>query len=106
MEPFESLRGKTETRLHRVQKGLEFQIDWLSDNVHKLEQRVTAAKKLADKVLGRSAASLRERDHRVRRNAGTEYMPLMAVLGGLGKTIREPSRVANIKDPSALRYEC
>jgi kinetochore protein Mis13/DSN1 len=84
MEPFENIRAKTQTRLVKAQRGLEFQVDHLADNVHKLEQRVHVAGRQADKVLQVAATRLKQREDRERRSAGTRDMPIMEVLRSLG----------------------
>ncbi|KAG6222891.1 hypothetical protein E4U26_004992 [Claviceps purpurea] len=81
--PFPTLLSQTETRIRTIQASLEFEIDQLADNVHKLQQRVLVAGKQADAVLGLSARRLKEREGRDRERAGTREMPLMEVLRGL-----------------------
>ncbi|KAG6200212.1 hypothetical protein E4U10_003080 [Claviceps purpurea] len=81
--PFPTLLSQTETRIRTIQASLEFEIDQLADNVHKLQQRVLVAGKQADAVLGISARRLKEREGRDRERAGTREMPLMEVLRGL-----------------------
>ncbi|KAG5919722.1 hypothetical protein E4U61_000608 [Claviceps capensis] len=81
--PFPTLLSQTETRVRTIQASLEFEIDQLADNVHKLQQRVLVAGKQADAVLGLSARMLKERERRDREKAGTREMPLMEVLRGL-----------------------
>ncbi|CAM1500712.1 Fc.00g098740.m01.CDS01 [Cosmosporella sp. VM-42] len=86
---FAALRSKTESRLRKIQSSLEFQIDQLADNVHKLEQRVVVAGKEADKVLSISALRLRQREEREKTSAGTKEMPIMEVLRSLGNILPE-----------------
>jgi kinetochore protein Mis13/DSN1 len=86
---FETVRSQTESRLRTIQSSLEFQIDQLSDNVHKLEQRVLVAGKEAEKVLSISALRLRQRDEREKARAGTKEMPVMEVLRSLGNILPE-----------------
>ncbi|KAG5995963.1 hypothetical protein E4U52_007519 [Claviceps spartinae] len=81
--PFSTLLSQTETRIRTIQASLEFEIDQLADNVHKLQQRVLVAGRQADAVLGLSARRLKEREGRDRERAGTREMPLMEVLRGL-----------------------
>ncbi|KAG5922421.1 hypothetical protein E4U42_005461 [Claviceps africana] len=81
--PFPTLLSQTETRLRTIQASLEFEIDQLADNVHKLEQRVLVAGKQADTVLSLAARRLKDREVRERESAGTREMPLMEVLRGL-----------------------
>ncbi|KAG5972305.1 hypothetical protein E4U58_006744 [Claviceps cyperi] len=81
--PFPTLLSQTETRIRTIQASLEFEIDQLADNVHKLQQRVLVAGRQADAVLGLSARKLKEREGRDRERAGTREMPLMEVLRGL-----------------------
>lgn len=86
---FSVIRSKTEARMRRIQSSLEFQIDLLADNVHKLEQGVSVAGKDADKVLSLSALRLRERAAREKKSAGTDEMPIMEVLRSLGNILPE-----------------
>lgn len=83
------LRSKTEKRLQSIRSSLEFEVDQLADNVHKLEQRVAVASREADKVLSLSANRLREREEREKRVAGTKEMPIMEVLRSLGSILPE-----------------
>lgn len=86
---FEAVRSRTESRLRSIQSSLEFQVDQLSDNVHKLQQRVRVAAREADAVLGASALRLRQREEREKRSAGTREMPVMEVLRSLGSILPE-----------------
>ncbi|KAK7415394.1 hypothetical protein QQX98_005933 [Neonectria punicea] len=86
---FETIRSETELRLRTIQSSLEFQVDQLVDNVHKLEQRVLVAGKEAEKVLSISALRLRQRDEREKASAGTKEMPVMEVLRSLGNILPE-----------------
>ncbi|GAB0143011.1 hypothetical protein EsHS_00003542 [Epichloe bromicola] len=81
--PFETVRSQMESRVRTVQSLLEFEMDQLADNVHKLEQRVLVAGRQADVVLGLAARRLKERERLERERAGTSEMPLMEVLRGL-----------------------
>ncbi|KAI6784373.1 uncharacterized protein J7T54_006418 [Emericellopsis cladophorae] len=84
---FAGIRAKTEERLRQVRASLEFQVDQLADNVHKLEQRVLVAGDEASMVLKLSAARLKEREERERKEAGTKDMPIMEVLRSLGSIL-------------------
>ncbi|KAF3357868.1 hypothetical protein VdG1_05533 [Verticillium dahliae VDG1] len=84
---FDGHRKAVQTRLLRVQSGLEFKIDQLADSVHKLLQRVDTAGREADKVLGLSAKRLKEREHREKTASGTREMPAMEVLRSLGRLL-------------------
>ncbi|KAL2687212.1 hypothetical protein Neosp_004765 [[Neocosmospora] mangrovei] len=86
---FNAIRSQTESRLRTIQSSLEFQVDQLADNVHKLEQRVLVAGKEADKVLSISALRLRQREEREKASAGTRDMPMMEVLRSLGNILPE-----------------
>lgn len=86
---FEAVRSQTESRLRTIQSTLEFQVDQLADNVHKLEQRVLIAGKEADKVLSVSALRLRQREEREKASAGTRDMPVIEVLRSLGNILPE-----------------
>ncbi|KAL6865922.1 hypothetical protein ACO1O0_002021 [Amphichorda felina] len=86
---FEAVHSRSEERLRNVRSSLEFEIDQLADNIHKLEQRVSVAGEEADKVLSLSARRLREREQRERTDAGTKDMPIMEVLRSLGNILPE-----------------
>ncbi|KAI1462835.1 Mis12-Mtw1 protein family-domain-containing protein [Annulohypoxylon moriforme] len=78
---------KLQQRLRALHESLEYKIDELSDNVHKLEHRVATGTLQADKVLALSAARLKEREERERKSAGTKDMPVMEVLRSLGRIL-------------------
>ncbi|KAI0472863.1 hypothetical protein GGR56DRAFT_586542 [Xylariaceae sp. FL0804] len=78
-----------QSRLQAVRASLEFKVDHLADNVHKIEQRMMAAGRQADRVLALSAARLKEREERERSSAGTREMPVMEVLRSLGRILPE-----------------
>ncbi|KAI3322477.1 hypothetical protein HD806DRAFT_126922 [Xylariaceae sp. AK1471] len=82
-----SLIPKTQCRLQALQTALEFKIEHLADSVHKVEQRMDTAGRQADKVLGLTAARLKEREEREKASAGTKDMPIMEVLRGLSKIL-------------------
>ncbi|KAK2593532.1 hypothetical protein QQS21_008755 [Conoideocrella luteorostrata] len=89
MPPFSKVQSQTQDRIRKIQASLEFEVDQLSDNVHKLEQRVLAAGRQADKVLSLSATRLKERERKERESAGTNELPLMEVLRGLSGILPE-----------------
>lgn len=89
MVPFANVRSKTEERIRKIQASLEFEVDQLCDNVHKLEQRVLVAGRQADKALSLSATRLKEREQREKRSAGTRGMPIMEVLRSLSNILPE-----------------
>lgn len=86
---FASLRAKTQSRLQSLMAPLEVDIDKLADSVHKLDQRVAAGGRQADRVLGLSADRLKEREEREKAAAGTKNLPVMEVLRSLGKILPE-----------------
>lgn len=86
---FDAVRLRTERRLQTIRSSLEFQIDQLADNVHKLEQRVSVAGEEADTILKLSALRLREREEREKSESGTKDMPIMEVLRSLGSILPE-----------------
>ncbi|KJZ73906.1 hypothetical protein HIM_06799 [Hirsutella minnesotensis 3608] len=88
---FDAVRSRTEKRLRTVQAALEFEVDQLADNVHKLEQRVLVAEKEADGLLKACAARLRLREQRDKTRAGTRDMPIMEVLRSLSSILPEGS---------------
>ncbi len=89
LEPLPQVRARTQARLQAVQKTLEFEVDHLADNVHKLEQRVRVAGRQADAVLRGAAERLRRREDREKRSAGTREMPMMEILRSLGSLLPE-----------------
>ncbi|EXM18568.1 hypothetical protein FOTG_13385 [Fusarium oxysporum f. sp. vasinfectum 25433] len=80
---FDAVRSQTESKLRTIQSSLEFQVDQLADNVHKLEQRVLVAGKEADKVISVSALRLRQREEQEKASAGTRDIPVIEVLRSL-----------------------
>ncbi|KAH8129769.1 Mis12-Mtw1 protein family-domain-containing protein [Trichoderma asperelloides] len=86
---FASIRSQTQARLRQIQSSLEFEVDQLTDSVHKLEQRVKVAGKEADKVLSLSSVRLREREEREKKSAGTKDMPILLVLRSLSSILPE-----------------
>ncbi|KAI1416104.1 Mis12-Mtw1 protein family-domain-containing protein [Hypoxylon sp. FL1857] len=78
---------KLQSQLQALQTSLEFKIDHLADNVHKLERRVATGGQQADRVLALSAARLKEREEKERTSAGTKDMPVMEVLRSLGRIL-------------------
>ncbi|KAI6349775.1 hypothetical protein MCOR25_010639 [Pyricularia grisea] len=86
---FASLRAKTQSRLQSLMAPLEVDIDKLADSVHKLDRRVAAGGRQADRVLGLSADRLKEREEREKAAAGTKNLPVMEVLRSLGKILPE-----------------
>ncbi|KAH8671244.1 Mis12-Mtw1 protein family-domain-containing protein [Xylariales sp. PMI_506] len=86
---FTKLRENTQARIAALQASLEFKIDQLADNVHKVEQRINTAGREADRVLGLSAARLKEREEKEKESAGTKDMPVMEVLRSLGRILPE-----------------
>ena len=86
---FGRFRSQTQSRLQDLQSSLEFKIDHLAGSVHKLGQRVATARREADRVLGLSAARLKEREDKEKASVGTKDMPVMEVLRSLGKILPE-----------------
>ncbi|OTA87979.1 hypothetical protein M434DRAFT_399184 [Hypoxylon sp. CO27-5] len=78
---------KLQSQLQALQTSLEFKIDHLADNVHKLDRRVATGGQQADRVLALSAARLKEREEKERASAGTKDMPVMEVLRSLGRIL-------------------
>ncbi|EXL40814.1 hypothetical protein FOCG_16758 [Fusarium oxysporum f. sp. radicis-lycopersici 26381] len=86
---FDAVRSQTESRLRTIQSSLEFQVDQLAYNVHRLEQRVLVAGREANNVLSVSALRLRQREEREKASAGTRDMPVIEVLRSLGNILPE-----------------
>ena len=86
---FSSFTRRTRSRLQNFQADLEFKVDHLADNVHKLDQRVTTAAREADEVLAISASRLKLRDEREKASVGTKELPTMEVLRSLGRILPE-----------------
>ncbi len=84
-----ALRSQAQSRIRALQSSLEFKVDHLESGVHKLDQRVATAGKEADRVLGLSAARLKEREEREKAAAGTRDLPVMEVLRSLGRLLPE-----------------
>ncbi|KAI1773468.1 Mis12-Mtw1 protein family-domain-containing protein [Hypoxylon cercidicola] len=78
---------KIQSQLQTFQSSLEYKIDHLLDNVHRLEHRIAAGGQQADRVLASSAARLKEREEKERLSAGTKDMPVMEVLRSLGRIL-------------------
>ncbi|EXK75953.1 hypothetical protein FOQG_19282 [Fusarium oxysporum f. sp. raphani 54005] len=81
---FDTIRSQTGSRLRTIQSSLEFQVDQLTYNIHRLEQRILVAGKEANNVLSVSALRLRQREEREKASAGTRDMPVIEVLRSLG----------------------
>jgi len=62
------------------QSNLEYQIDDITDNLHKMEQFGQVAEAFGDLVLAKVAGELAERQEATRRAAGTKDIPLQEVL--------------------------
>ncbi|KAI0134165.1 Mis12-Mtw1 protein family-domain-containing protein [Xylariales sp. AK1849] len=86
---FANFETRTQARIQALQQSLEFKVDHLADSVHKVEQRVNAASREADRVLSLSATRLREREEKEMQSAGTKDMPVMEVLRSLGRILPE-----------------
>lgn len=82
-------RAHVLARLRSLQASLEFKVDRLADGAHKLEQRMLAGGREADRVLGASAARLREREAREKAAVGTRDTPVMEALRSLGRILPE-----------------
>ncbi|GJN87038.1 hypothetical protein PLIIFM63780_010620 [Purpureocillium lilacinum] len=93
-----ALRLRTESTLRKISSALQFQIDLLADNVHKLDQRVMVGSKEADRILMLASKRLQEREQRERVSAGTSNMPLIEVLRALGRTCPKD----NVRSDSCL----
>lgn len=86
---FPAVRSQLQTRLRGIHSTLEFSVDSLASNIHKLDQRVLTADREADKVLGLSATRLKEREEREKTAVGTKDMPGMEVLRSLSRILPE-----------------
>jgi kinetochore protein Mis13/DSN1 len=86
---FALLRKQTQSRLRAIQSSLEFKIDHLADNVHKLDQRLDTASRQADAVVERAAKRLKAREDREKAAVGTNEVPVMEVLRSLGRILPE-----------------
>jgi kinetochore protein Mis13/DSN1 len=86
---FSSIRKQTKSRLQTVQSSLEYKADHLADVVHKLDQRVMAAGREADRVLGLSSTRLKEREEKEKTSVGTKDLPAMEVLRSLSRILPE-----------------
>jgi kinetochore protein Mis13/DSN1 len=78
---------KTQERLKTVQANIEFQVDQLTDGVHKLEQACQTMEGVANKVLALSAVRLDERERSEKEKVGTKDLPIQEVLRSLSRII-------------------
>ena len=85
------LRRQTQNRLHEVQSSLEFKVDHLADNVHKLDQMFITAGRQADTVLGLAAKRLEGREQKEKAAIGAKEVPVMEVLRSLGRILPDGS---------------
>jgi len=86
---FKLFKRQTRARLQNLQTDLEAKVDHLADSVHKLDQRVVAASREANMVLGISALRLKQREEKEKGAIGTKELPTMEVLRSLGKILPE-----------------
>lgn len=86
---FSGFKRQTVSKLRDLQQSLEFRVDHLADGVHKLDQRVDAAGRQADRVLALAADRLKEREEREKKAAGTRDMPVVEVLRSLARILPE-----------------
>ncbi|KAB5572647.1 Mis12-Mtw1 protein family-domain-containing protein [Coniochaeta sp. 2T2.1] len=86
---FSSFRKQTVSKIKEMQSSLEFKVDHLADNVHKLDQRVITAGRQADRVLALASDRLKEREEREKKAAGTSQMPVVEVLRSLSRILPE-----------------
>lgn len=86
---FANLESTTRTRLQTVQSQVEFKVDHLADSVHKMDLRVVAAGRQAEKVLASSSERLKEREEKERQAVGTRALPTMEVLRSLSRILPE-----------------
>lgn len=85
--PPQSLHVSTTVRLQKATHGLEFEIDKFADNVQLLGSHIDGADRMADEVLGLSAAALEERDRAGRERAGGADLEVRDVLRGLSRVV-------------------
>lgn len=86
---FAHLKTTTSSRLQAIQSSVEFKVDNLADNIHKMNLRVMIAGKQADKVLALSSERLKDREEREKAATGTKELPVMEVLRSLGRILPE-----------------
>jgi kinetochore protein Mis13/DSN1 len=79
-------------RLHKIKLSLEPQIDLFADGIHKISQYRQAAERVADKILGATAAQLEKRDREAREASGTTGAGAREILSALSGALSEQSR--------------
>ncbi len=85
-------RSQVRSRVRALQAALGFKVDQLATGVHALDQRGATATREADRVLGLSAARLKEREDKEKAAAGTRDLPAMEVLRSLGRLLPPDGR--------------
>ncbi|CAN8106283.1 unnamed protein product [Discula destructiva] len=86
---YANLKSTARSRLQTIQSSAEFKVDRLAHSIHKMDRRVVAAGKQADRVLALSSERLKEREEREKEAAGTKELPVMEVLRSLGRILPE-----------------
>jgi kinetochore protein Mis13/DSN1 len=82
----------TSARLQKINMSLEPQIDLFADGVHKISQYRQAAERVADRILGATAAQLEKRDIEAKKTSGTSGVGAKEVLSALSGALSEQSR--------------
>jgi kinetochore protein Mis13/DSN1 len=88
----ESAGINTSTRLQKVSLALEPQIDLFADGIHKISQYKQAAERVADRILGATAAQLEKRDREAKEISGTAGAGAREILSALSGALSEQSR--------------
>jgi kinetochore protein Mis13/DSN1 len=86
-----SLRNEVSDRLKSIHAGIEFKVDYFADGVHKLEQYLEAAGRVADKIQAIGAVRLEERDKTEKEAVGTRDLPMQEVLRSLSRILPQGS---------------
>ena len=79
-------------RLQKIVLNLEPQIDLFADGIHRISQYRIAAERVADRILGATAAQLETRDRDARAVSGTAGVGARDVLSALGGALSEQRR--------------
>jgi kinetochore protein Mis13/DSN1 len=88
LESSQDVIGTARRIVKRQGADIEFQMDQLTDGVHKLRQYGETADRLAGRILEGANCTLAEREARLRQASGTEALPIQEVLRSLSRVDR------------------
>ena len=81
----------TQSQLGALSDSLEFKVDLLADNVHRLEQYRQGAERIADRILAAGAERLEERDQERKAATGSGQVDSIDVLRALSRAAKPGS---------------